>query len=65
MASLLALTELRQQVQDLEPDLVKIRRHLHAHPELSGQEQQTAAFVAGSLYQLGFDVREGVGGAQE
>ena len=63
MASLLALTELHQQVQDLQPDLVKIRRHLHAHPELSGQEQQTAAFVAGALYQLGFDVREGVGGA--
>lgn len=63
MTGLLALTELHQQVQDLQPDLVKIRRHLHAHPELSGQEQQTAAFVAGSLYQLGLDVREGVGGA--
>jgi len=63
MTSLLALEELRRQVQDLQPDLVKIRRHIHAHPELSGQEQQTAAFVAGALYQLGFDVREGVGGA--
>ena len=63
MTSFLAVSELRQQVQDLQPHLVKIRRHLHAHPELSGQEQQTAAFVAGSLYQLGLDVREGVGGA--
>ena len=29
------------------PDLVALRRHLHAHPELSGQEQQTAALIAG------------------
>ena len=43
------------------PDLLELRRHLHAHPELSGEEHQTAALVAGELRQLGWRVREGVG----
>jgi amidohydrolase len=38
-----------------------MRRHLHAHPELSGNEHQTAALVAGELRGLGWSVREGVG----
>ena len=46
--------------QDL-PELLELRRHLHAHPELSGEEHQTAALVAGELRQLGWTVREGVG----
>ena len=46
--------------QDL-PELLELRRHLHAHPELSGEEHQTAALVAGELRQLGWSVREGVG----
>jgi len=63
MANFHDVAALRQETEALQGDLVKIRRHLHAHPELSGQEQQTAAFVAGALYQLGCNVREGVGGA--
>ena len=46
--------------QDL-PELLELRRHLHAHPELSGEEHQTAALVAGELRQLGWMVREAVG----
>jgi len=41
--------------------LVEIRRYLHAHPELSGSEQRTAALLAGELRQLGWKVQEGVG----
>ncbi len=43
------------------PELLELRRHLHAHPELSGQEHQTAALVAGELRRIGWRVREGVG----
>ena len=43
------------------PELIELRRHLHRHPEISGQEQQTAALVAGELRRLGWQVREGVG----
>ena len=59
---LLSPADLKRQAEAMQPDMVQIRRHLHAHPELSGHEQQTAAFVAGALHQLGYRVREGVGG---
>jgi amidohydrolase len=53
--------ELKAQVAAALPELVAIRRHLHAHPELSGNEHQTAALVAGELRGLGWRVQEGVG----
>jgi amidohydrolase len=43
------------------PSLVDIYRRLHAHPELSGQEEQTSALVANELRQLGLRVTEGIG----
>ena len=52
---------LRAELEAALPELIELRRHLHRHPELSGQEQQTAALVAGELRRLGWQVREGVG----
>ena len=43
------------------PELLELRQHLHAHPELSGEEHQTAALVAGELRSLGWRVQEGMG----
>ncbi len=43
------------------PELIEIRRHLHAHPELSGNEHQTAALVAGELRRYGWTVTESIG----
>ncbi len=43
------------------PDLIALRRHLHSHPELSGEEHQTAALIAGELKSYGWRVKEGVG----
>ena len=37
-------------------------KHLHEHPELSHQEQQTADSVAKRLQDNGYDVTSGVGG---
>ncbi|MEO0769608.1 MAG: amidohydrolase, partial [Cyanobacteria bacterium J06649_4] len=45
----------------LTPRLIEIRRHLHAHPELSGQEYKTAAYVSGVLSSYGYHVQEMVG----
>lgn len=42
--------------------LQKVYRELHAQPELSAQEAQTAAFVAAELKEMGFTVTTGVGG---
>ena len=60
-AALPSLAALKASVAAALPELVAIRRHLHAHPELSGNEHQTAALVAGELRGLGWSVREGVG----
>lgn len=55
------LTRIKDLATTLAPRLVEIRRHLHSHPELSGQEYQTSAFVAGVLSSSGLHVQEGVG----
>jgi amidohydrolase len=46
---------------ELAPRLIEIRRHLHAHPELSGKEYQTAAYIAGVLSAAGVHTEEGIG----
>jgi amidohydrolase len=55
------LSNIKDLATKLAPRLIEIRRHLHSHPELSGQEYQTAAFVAGVLSSSGLQVQEGVG----
>lgn len=55
------LTRIKDLAANLAPRLIEIRRHLHSHPELSGQEHQTAAYVAGVLSSCGLQVKEGVG----
>lgn len=55
------LTRIKDIATKLAPRLVEIRRHIHSHPELSGQEYQTAAFVAGVLSSSGIRVQEAVG----
>lgn len=55
------LSQIKDLAQTLAPRLIEIRRHIHAHPELSGQEYQTAAYVAGVLSSCGLHVREAVG----
>jgi amidohydrolase len=43
-------------------ELVQYRRHFHAHPELSLEEYETAAFIARELQSFGFDrIRTGIG----
>lgn len=46
---------------DLQP-FEKIYRHLHSHPELSGQEEQTARTAAGHLRSLNYEVHTKIGG---
>lgn len=55
------LSQIQDIARTLAPRLIEIRRHLHSHPELSGQEYQTAAYVAGVLSSCGLHVQEAVG----
>ncbi|WP_221029800.1 amidohydrolase [Actomonas aquatica] len=47
---------------EVAPAVIAWRHHLHAHPELSNQEEQTAAYVATHLRELGLEVQTGVAG---
>jgi hippurate hydrolase len=48
--------------RDGEADLEALYRELHARPELSGQEKETAARLAGELRRSGLAVHTGIGG---
>jgi amidohydrolase len=45
----------------LQEEIVTLRRHIHANPELSFAEHQTSALCADKLKALGYTVRTGVG----
>jgi carboxypeptidase Ss1 len=50
------------EVREVEPRVVEIRRKIHANPELSYHEFATSRLVARELRELGIEVKTGVGG---
>jgi hippurate hydrolase len=44
------------------PELLRIRHHIHAHPELSFQEFQTSNFIASELTKLNIPFTQGMAG---
>jgi hippurate hydrolase len=46
----------------LEAEMVSLRRHIHAHPELSFEEFETSELVAQRLAEWGYTVHRGLGG---
>ena len=45
------MTGLREAVKEILPEAIAMRRYLHNHPELSGQELQTRAYICRMLAQ--------------
>lgn len=56
------LKEIDTFTADLLPTMIGVRRELHQHPERSGQESWTSAYLAQLLDFLGLPVRRHVGG---
>jgi len=56
------LMSLLTEIDELVPELIALRRDLHAHPEVGFQERRTAARVAEYLFDLGLKVHTGIGG---
>ncbi|MDG6909109.1 MAG: amidohydrolase [Nitrososphaerota archaeon] len=50
------------EAKKIEPEIIRTRRALHQHPELSYHEVWTSKFVSDRLEALGIHVRRGVGG---
>jgi hippurate hydrolase len=53
--------DLRDALSADMPGLLELYRDLHAHPELSFQEEKTSKKLAGLIRELGFEVTEKVG----
>ena len=56
------MAELKELIEKYLPQVLEHRRHIHAHPELTGQEKETAAYIAETLRAMGLKPVEGVGG---
>jgi amidohydrolase len=54
--------EIKRLAKIYTDEIIKIRRHLHAHPELSFKEYKTAEFVAQKLKSMGLSPQEGIAG---
>ena len=52
--------KIKEQVRELEPLLVKIRRHFHQYPELSNQETGTMEQICTYLEEWGIEYQKGV-----
>lgn len=48
--------QVEEKIVDHRDDLIELRRHFHAHPELSHQEFETTQEVADHLVALGYEV---------
>lgn len=58
----LLIDRIESRLESVRGDLIDLRRDIHRHPEVSGQEERTARVVADRLRALGLDVQTGVGG---
>ncbi len=56
------VSELQQRLAAEYPSLEELYKHLHRQPELSFQEEKTAARIAEELQKLGFEVTTKIGG---
>ncbi|OLS60508.1 M20 aminoacylase family protein [Pseudomonas putida] len=48
-------------IKAIEEEMIGLRRHLHAHPELSFEEYATSDLVASKLQEWGYEVHRGIG----
>lgn len=52
---------MKKQLSDIHNDIVSLRHHIHQHPELQYEEELTAALVAKTLTEYGYQVTTGIG----
>ena len=52
----------KEKVDSIYPEIVKIRRQLHENPELSQQEKETSALVCKVLDEHGIIYQSGIAG---
>lgn len=57
------LKKIKLLAKEYAPEFIEVRRHLHAHPELSYKEYNTSEFIQAKLWEWGipFEVKAGTG----
>jgi amidohydrolase len=53
-------TQIKQLAKNSLPEIVQLRRYLHAHPELSFEEYETSKYIAAYLTSLGIRFETGI-----
>ncbi len=53
-------SKIKKRAKAIHKDVVAIRRHIHANPELSYQEKETGKFVSAELKRIGIPHKHGV-----
>ena len=48
--------QFHKKIDSFNKELINLRRHIHAHPELSGLENQTAILISGFLKNIGLSL---------
>jgi amidohydrolase len=56
------IEEIKQLAKLYTPDVIEYRRHIHANPELSFEEENTANYIALKLEEFGIQFEKGIGG---
>ena len=51
-----------KELENLQPEMQKWRRDIHAHPEIAFEEHRTAKIVADKLESFGVEVETGIAG---
>lgn len=46
--------KLMEKLRDAQPEMIKIRRRLHAHPEVSFHEKETAKYIKDFYHDLNY-----------
>ncbi len=54
--------EIKKLASEYASEIIQIRQHLHAHPELSFEEYETSKFVYNKLKEYGLIPQKGIGG---
>jgi amidohydrolase len=62
MMETISATNMLSRSRAIEGEIRELRRHIHSHPELSFEENETSKLVAVKLTEYGYKVTTGIGG---
>lgn len=57
---MISIDQIKNLAKELLPEIISIRRHLHANPELSFEEKETAKYICSVLQKENIDFKSGI-----